>query len=57
MDKEQLKNIIEAILLAAGRPLTLDQLLAMFEENERPERGEVREAVGSLQEDYERRGI
>jgi len=57
MDNEPLKNIIEAILLAAGRPLTLDQLLAMFAENERPERGDVREAIKSLQEDYEPRGV
>lgn len=57
MDNEPLKNIIEAILLAAGRPLTLDQLLAMFAENERPERGDVREAIKLLQEDYEQRGI
>ena len=57
MDNEPLKNIIEAILLAAGRPLTLDQLLAMFDENERPERGDVREAIKLLQEDYEQRGI
>ena len=57
MDNEPLKNIIEAILLAAGRPLMLDQLLAMFAENERPERGDVREAIKLLQEDYEQRGI
>ena len=57
METEQLKKIIEAILLAAGRPLTLDQLLAMFEEQEKPERQQVREAVAALQEDYAGRGI
>ncbi len=57
MDTDQLKMIIEAILLAAGRPLTLDQLLAMFEEQERPERQLVREAVTALQADYAGRGI
>jgi len=57
MDTEQLKMVIEAILLAAGRPLTLDQLLAMFEENEKPERNQVREAVAALQADYAGRGI
>jgi len=57
MDTEQLKIVIEAILLAAGRPLTLDQLLAMFEEQERPERQLVREAVTALQADYAGRGI
>ena len=57
MENEALKNIIEAILLAAGRPLTLDQVLAMFAENEKPERGDVREVIKLLQADYEQRGI
>jgi segregation and condensation protein B len=57
METEQLKLVIEAILLAAGRPLTLDQLLAMFEEQERPQRKQVREAVAALQADYTGRGI
>jgi len=57
MEKDQLKMILEAILLAAGRPLTLDQLLAMFDEQEKPERGALREALAALQEDYESRGI
>jgi segregation and condensation protein B len=52
-----LKMVIEAILLAAGRPLTLDQLLAMFEEQEKPERQQVREVVAALQADYAGRGI
>jgi len=57
MEKDTLKMILEAILLAAGRPLTLDQLLAMFDEHERPERGALREALAALQEDYAPRGI
>ena len=57
MEKDQLKNILEAILLAAGRPLNLDQLLAMFDEQDKPERGALREALAALQEDYESRGI
>lgn len=57
MEITPLKLIVEAILLAAGRPLTLDQLLAMFEDKERPERAELREAIKVLQEDYTERGI
>jgi segregation and condensation protein B len=57
MEITPLKLIVEAILLAAGRPLTLDQMLAMFEDNERPERAEFREAIKALQEDYTERGI
>lgn len=57
METTPLKLILEAILLAAGRPLTLDQLLAMFEDKEKPERGDLREAIAGLQEDYQARGI
>ncbi|MGB5177582.1 MAG: SMC-Scp complex subunit ScpB [Gammaproteobacteria bacterium] len=57
MEIDQLKNVIEAILLAAGRPLNIDQLLAMFAGQEKPERSEIRDAVGALQADYETRGI
>jgi segregation and condensation protein B len=57
METAQLKLILEAILLAAGRPLSLDQLLATFDLHEKPERSAVREAIALLQEDYDERGI
>lgn len=54
---QPLKLIVEALLLAAGRPMTLDQLLAMFDTREKPERGELREAIRELQSEYGERGI
>ncbi len=57
MDTDRLKQIAEAILLAAARPVTLDQLLALFEEHERPERAELRKALEALEADSEGRGI
>jgi segregation and condensation protein B len=57
MENDKLKNILEAMLLAAARPLTVDQMLAMFDENERPERKAVRDALKELAGDYENRGI
>lgn len=57
METEQLKYIVESILLAAGRPLSLNQILALFEEAEQPERDDLREAISALQADYETRGI
>jgi segregation and condensation protein B len=57
MDTDRLKQIAEAILLAAARPVTLDQLLALFEENERPERADMREALEALEGDFGGRGI
>ncbi len=55
--EEKLKQIVEAALLAAGRPLSLDQLLALFDEREQPEKKALRDVLASLKEDYEGRGI
>lgn len=57
MEQDQLKHIIEAALLAAGRPLTLDQLRALFGEEHPPEKAELRAAIDALVHDYEHRGI
>lgn len=54
---EDLKNIIEATLLAAGRPVTLPQLLDLFDERERPMEEEVLAALQALAEDYAGRGL
>ena len=57
MDKNEIKNIVEAALMTAGRPLNIDGLLAVFGDGARPERAEIREAVQALREEYEGRGI
>ncbi|MEN8107583.1 MAG: SMC-Scp complex subunit ScpB [Pseudomonadota bacterium] len=57
MEIDRLKQIAEAVLLAAARPLTLDQLLAVFEENARPERTDMRQALQVLESDLEGRGV
>jgi segregation and condensation protein B len=53
----KLRNIIEAALLAAGRPLSVDELLALFGDEERPERTEVKKALDALKGEFEGRGI
>ncbi len=50
MDLQQLANIIEAALLAAGKPLSVDKLLALFPDDARPERQEIREALERIRE-------
>jgi segregation and condensation protein B len=57
METAQIKRVIEAALLAAGRPLSIDQLRALFGEDHPPERAEIRGAIGALQADYADRGI
>lgn len=57
MESQQLKNIVEAALLASGGPLTVDQLCALFGERDAPERQEVRAVLKQLQEEYADRGV
>ncbi|MGH8400927.1 MAG: SMC-Scp complex subunit ScpB [Gammaproteobacteria bacterium] len=56
-DTQPLKHIVEAALLAAGRPMNLDELLALFTDEERPERTELRAALEALRKEYTGRGI
>ncbi|HEY3644946.1 MAG TPA: SMC-Scp complex subunit ScpB [Gammaproteobacteria bacterium] len=55
--KVELRNIVEGALLAAGRPLSVDELLALFAEDDRPERTDLRKALDMLQAEFEGRGI
>ncbi len=57
MDAQKLRNIVEAALLAAGRPMSIEQILNLFPENEAPERQDVRAALEALEADYAERGI
>lgn len=57
MDAIEIKHFIEAALLAAGRPLNVDQLQKLFDGRMAPEKAEIRQAIAALQEDYENRGI
>ena len=57
MDHNEIKHFVEAALLAAGRPLSIDQLQNLFDRHSEPEKSQLREAIGSLQEDYEDRGL
>ncbi len=57
MNEHDLKHLIEATLLAAGRPVSSDQLLELFDERERPTREQLRAALDLLAAEYESRGI
>jgi segregation and condensation protein B len=57
MDSQKLKNIVESALLAAGSPMSIEQLLNLFPENEAPERQVVRDALAALEAEYGERGI
>jgi segregation and condensation protein B len=57
MDEREVKHVVEAALLAAGRPLSVDQLLALFGKRSEVDRAILRGALAALADDYEGRGL
>src|SRR5579862_5718198 len=57
MNDSHLKNVIEAALLAAGRPLALDDLAELFDESMRPTREDIRAQLSALAAEYSGRGV
>ena len=57
MDQTEIKYFIEAALLAAGRPLSVDQLQGLFDGRSAPSKPDIRAAIAALVDEYEPRGI
>ena len=57
MSDSYLKNVIEAALLAAARPVPVSELQQIFDEHSRPSPKELRALLDQLTADYEGRGV
>jgi segregation and condensation protein B len=58
MDETEIKHVVEAALLAAGRPLTIDRLGELFAaKGGGPDRATLKRVIDALVSDYEGRGI
>src|ERR1700685_3948796 len=57
MNDQYVKNVVEAALLAAGRPLAMDELVSIFDERDGSNADEIRAAIAALTADYESRGL
>ena len=57
MSTPALKQIVEGALLAAGNPLSVDRILSLFGDEERPLRDDVQAAIAALAADYAGRAI
>ena len=53
----EVRNVVEAALLAAGKSLTLNELSQLFEESERPTANGIRAALDALQTQFADRAI
>jgi segregation and condensation protein B len=57
MNHQYVKNVVEAALLAAGRPLTVEELTNVFDERDGSVADEVNGAIAALIEEYATRGL
>ena len=56
-EPELLRKIVEAALMAAAKPLTINQLQLLFDEDDRPDKAEFEAAFEDIQTDCEERGF
>ncbi len=58
MEQQQLKNIIEAVLMSAEKPLKVNEIELLFAgDNDMPSRDDIRKTLKLLAEDYADRGF
>jgi segregation and condensation protein B len=57
LTEEQLKKLLEAFLLVSGKPMTEEQLLQIFAEEEKPTLEALKNALVALQQDFDSRAI
>lgn len=57
IEPELLRKIVEAALMAAGKPLSIAQLQLLFDEDEKPSKEEFSAAFEDIQTDCEERGF
>ncbi len=57
MEIESLKKIVEGVLLASGGPLSLNQINALFPDDEKPGHGAIKEALAALDAELEGRAV
>lgn len=52
MELDNLKRILEALIMASSTPVNLERMLAVFPENEQPGHEQLRDALDALAQDY-----
>ena len=58
MEQQQLKNIVEAVLMSAGKPLKVNEIETLFAgDTDMPTRDDIRKTLKQLAEDYQDRGF
>ena len=56
-DDTELKQIVEALLMSSGEPLTLDKMLTVFDDWQKPTREQLKKVLTALAADYKTHAI
>lgn len=57
MNENELKCVLEALLMSSDKPLSVEQLLSVFDDSEKPARADIFRALNTLKTDYANRAI
>ncbi len=57
MTPEKLQHLLEAAMMAYGKPMSIEKLESLFEEDKRPSKQEIREALSAIGEACVSRGV
>ena len=57
MDEQELKHIVEALLMSSGVPLSIEKMLTLFDDWQLPSREQLQNALTILTTEYESRAI
>ncbi len=57
MKDKQVKQILEAVIMAASRPIALEKILEVFDEKDRPDRKTAKKLLEKLADDYKHNSV
>lgn len=57
LEETELQKLLEAVIMAAQKPMNEEALLALFEDEQRPSKAALRQALHQLQQSYQDRGV
>lgn len=57
MDDQELKHVVEALLMGSGVPLSIEKMLAVFDDWEKPSKEQLQKILATLTDEYESRAV
>ena len=57
LSQDQIKRVVEAVLMASDKPLSTERLIGLFDEHNPASKSAIKDALAQLQMDYAGRGV